>query len=394
MSVTEIHPAALAMILLGVILSVSIFADVIADRTPVPRISVLVLVGLGVALIHQGLLGQDSGELLDGLSEPLIKLALVMVAFLLGSELTLDRLKATGSLILVLSITVVLSSALVVGTGLWLLGFAPALAIALGAISVATDPAAVAESIRERGETGLRARLLLGIVAIDDAWGILTFGLGMAILGWLLSSEPETALLHAGWELGGAALLGTVLGLPAAFLTGRLSPGRPTQVEAIALMLLMAGLSAWLGVSEILTAMVAGMWVANGSRHHTQSFREVEYIEWPFLVFFFVLSGASIQLDALDQALGLTLAYLVLRFLGRFLGGWLGVQLPSLRDQPLPRNLGLALTPQAGVAIGMALLAAERYPNELAHLLPAVIASTLVFEAIGPWLVTRVLRRA
>jgi len=75
MLITEINPAALAMILLGVILSLSILADVIADRTAVPRISVLVLVGLGVALVQQGLLGQDSGQLLGGLSEPLIKLA-------------------------------------------------------------------------------------------------------------------------------------------------------------------------------------------------------------------------------------------------------------------------------------------------------------------------------
>jgi len=291
----------------------------------------------------------------------------------------------------VLSVTVVLSSALVVGTGLLLLGFAPPLAIALAAISVATDPAAVSESIRERGDTRLRARLLLGIVAIDDAWGVLTFGLAMALLGWLLTNEPDTALWHAGWELGGAILLGSLLGLPMAWLTGRLSPGRPTQVEAIAVILLLAGLSSWWQVSEILTAMVAGVWVANGSSHHTQSFREVEYIEWPFLVFFFVLSGASIQLDALDQALGLTLAYLALRLLGRFVGGWLGVRLAPLRNQVLPPTLGLALTPQAGVAIGMALLASERYPNELTHLLPAVITSTLVFEALGPWLVRRVL---
>jgi len=389
----SIEPVAISMVLLGLILSLSILADVVADRTAVPRISILVLVGLGIALVNQLILGNASDVLLDGWSEPLIKLALVMVAFLLGSDLTLKGLKATGPLILALSFTVVLSSALVVGAGLLALGFPIALALALAAVSVATDPAAVSETLREQRDARPGARILLGVVAIDDAWGILVYGLCMALLGWLLTKDPSTALMHAGWELGGAAILGTAIGLPAAWLTGRLSPGRPTQVEAIAVILLLTGLSVWLGVSEILSAMVAGMWVANCSSHHTQSFKEVEYIEWPFLVFFFVLSGASIRLDILDQALALTAAYMLLRLLGRFIGGWLGCQLPGVRASGLPSSVGLALTPQAGVAIGMALLAVERFPEQMAGLMPAVIASTLVFETMGPWLVRRVLAR-
>lgn len=380
------------LILLGLILSISILADTVASRTRLPRISLLVLVGVGVAVVQQVWLGQEGGRPLEGLGEPLIQVALVMVAFLLGGELTLDRLRSAGRLIFIVSFAVLLVSVAVVGLGLMLLGYPMLVAVSLAAISVATDPAEVREVIQEKNDTRLPARLLLGIVAIDDAWGILTFGLAMALLGWQLSGEAGGALLLSLWELGGAMLLGLAIGGPAVWLTGRLRPGEPTLVEALALILLLSGLAEWLEVSGLLAAMLAGALVANLSRHHTRSFNEIEHIEWPFLVFFFVLSGASIDLRYLGSAVWLTLAYIALRALGRYLGGVAGGGLVRTREMPLPRDIGLALTPQAGIAMGMALLVSERYPEHGPTLLSAVVASTVVFEVLGPFMVRRVLR--
>ncbi|WP_104203974.1 cation:proton antiporter [Billgrantia saliphila] len=391
-AIEHLDPATTNLILLGIILSLSILADTVASRTRLPRISLLVLVGVAVAVVQQLGFGRMGGSPLDGLSEPLIQVALVMVAFLLGGELTLERLRATGALIALVSLAVLGVGVLAVGVGLLLLGFPLLVAVSLAAISVATDPAEVREVIREKNDTRLRARVLMGIVAIDDAWGILVFGLAMALLGWQVSGDGMAALLDAAWELGGALLLGTAIGVPAAWLTGRLRPGEPTQVEAVALILLLAGFAEWLDVSALLAAMVAGALVANLSTHHTRSFNEIEYIEWPFLVFFFVLSGASIDLRYLGQAAGLTLAYIALRALGRYLGGLLGSYLARPWGASLPRDIGLALTPQAGIAMGMALLVAERYPEHGPVLLSAVVASTVVFEVIGPLLVRRVLR--
>ncbi len=379
------------LILLGVILSLSIFADALANRTRLPRVSLLVLVGVGVAMVQQWGLDQPGGQPLAGLSEPLIHVALVMVAFLLGGELTLRRLRNIGALIMLLSLTVLMTGMAVVGVGLLLLGFPLVVAVSLAAISVATDPAEISETVHERGDTRLRARLLLGIVAIDDAWGILFFGLAMALLGWRLAGDGTLALLQASWELGGALVLGAIVGLPAAWLTGRLKPGEPTQVEAIAVILLLAGFSLWFEVSALLAAMFAGALVANLSSHHSRSFNEIEHIEWPFLVFFFVFSGASIDLSYLGSAIWLTLAYIVLRLSGRYLGGVLGGYLVR-RQASLPHDIGLALTPQAGIAMGMALLVAERFPDYGTLMLSTVVVSTVFFELLGPFLVRHVLR--
>ncbi len=393
---SAVHAGAIDLAVLGVILAASILADTISRRTHLPRISLLVLVGILFAAVRQYVFDANGVPPIGALSEPLIDLALVMVAFLLGGDLSLRRLRTIGAMIFTVSLAVVTTSAVVVGAGLWLAGFPVVIAVSLAAISMATDPAAVREAVREhavrKGNSRVVRQVLLGVVAIDDVWGVLGFGLAMAVLGWIMAGDGATALAAASWELGGALTLGAAIGIPAAWLTGRLRPGEPTQVEALAVVLLLAGLSSWLQVSSLVAAMFAGFMVVNLSRHHTRSFREIEHIEWPFLVFFFVLAGASIDLTDARAALSLSFAYIMLRLAARYAGGRLGVRMLNGGSAGLPKNIGLALTPQAGVAMGMALLVAERYPASAPLLVSVAVVSTAFFELIGPLLARRVLR--
>jgi NhaP-type Na+/H+ or K+/H+ antiporter len=380
------------MVVLGLILVGSLITDTIARRTRLPRISLLVLGGLAFAGFQQLILGRPAQPPLGGLREPLISVALVMVAFLLGGDFTRERIRSVGKPVLVLSMTVAVVGTAVVAGGLVAATYPVTLALALAAISVATDPAAVVTAIRGPNQDSRLARVLQGIVAIDDIWGVLMFGLSMAFLGWLSGGTAASALAHAIYELGGGVCLGAAMGLPAAWLTGRLRAGEPSRTEALALILLIAGLSDWLEVSELLAAVVAGCVVANMAPHHEYSFSEIEGIEWPFLVFFFVLAGASIDLRALPSVMPLLGAYIGLRLLGRYLGARTGIKLLGASGSGLNPHLGLALTPQAGVAMGMALLAKERLPEQAEPILATVVAGTIVFETIGPVLIARVLR--
>lgn len=383
--------SALIVTVLGVFLIASISVDGICQRTGLPRISGLVLLGVGFAAIQQYLGLPPGADTLGALTDPLVTIALVMVAFLLGGDLGFRQLSALGRPIMIISAVLAIVTAAVVMAGLAGLGFPITVAILLAAIATATDPAAVQQVTRQAGAQSPRIRLVLGIVAIDDAWGILAFGLALATVGLLTTGDGLSALTTATWELGGAVILGAAIGFPAAWLTGRLQPGEPTQAEAIAIVLLIAGLSEWLGVTPLLTAIVAGMVVANRSPHHNRTFREIENIEWPFLVFFFVLAGASIRFDNVLSVLPLAVVYIVLRTAGRWLGGWVGKSLASADDRMAPRDLGIALTPQAGVAMGMALLAAEKLPEVGQELVAAAVLSTVFFELVGPVVARKVL---
>lgn len=139
----------------------------------------------------------------------------------------------------------------------------------------------------------------------------------------------------------------------------------------------------WLEVSFLISAMVMGACVSAFARHHEYPFHAIQNIEWPFMSLFFVLAGARLDIAAL-QALGILGAvYIASRILGKITGAWLGGTLAHA-DIGTRRWMGLAMLPQAGVSIGMALIAATQFPQYEQTLLTIVISSTIFFEIIGP----------
>lgn len=381
---------AITLTTLGVLLLLGLVTETLGRRTPLPRVTLLLIFGF--------LIGRSVFDLLPSLSEKwfhvVADMALVMVGFLLGGKLTIPSMRRHGRLVLWISVTSVVATAAVMLVGLLLIGLRLDIALLLAGIAPATAPAATADVVHEARAHGRFSRTLLGIVAVDDAWGLILFSL-MLTAAHVCGEQGVTGLpLVAGaWELGGALILGIGLGIPMAYLTGRIQPGEPTLVEALGVVFLCGGIAIWLGVSFILASMVLGSVVANLARHHTRPFHAIEGIEWPFMILFFVLAGASLRIDALYHV-GLTgAAYVILRVTGRFLGAWMGGVIT--RAGPVVRRwMGMALMPQAGVALGMALVATERCPNVGGIILTVVIAATVVFELIGPVLTRIALVRA
>ena len=377
------------LVAIGILFLAGLLLDKIGRIVHVPRVTLLILLGT--------LLGPPVLDLLPhSFNEPnefYAPTALTMVAFLLGGTLSPETLKAHGREIVIISLTLVAVSIVIVATGLWLIGLPVGIAVLLGGLSAATDPAATHDVITQTGARGRFAGNLLGIVAIDDAWGLLAFSVALTVTGILLDQNAVMALVHGGREVGGAVLLGLAIGLPAAFLTGRIKPGEPTLIEAVGLVFLCSGLALYFGFSFLLTGMVCGATIVNLARHHERPFYEIERIEWPFMLLFFVLAGASLKTANLAEIAYICAAYCVLRALARLLGGWLGGRLAGLPPTE-SRLTGLGLMPQAGVAIGMALVAGERFPEIGEDLLAVAVASTIAFEIIGPFLTQIALRRA
>ena len=135
-----------------------------------------------------------------------------------------------------------------------------------------------------------------------------------------------------------------------------------------------------------------GCVIANRAKHHKYPFHALEGVESIFLVIFFVLAGVMLDLEALMKVGVLGAAYVLSRAVGKCLGGWLGGKVAGV--DPLTKNwIGLAMLPQAGVAIGMALVASIQLPEYEQVMLPVVISSTILFEIIGPVLTRQAIRR-
>ena len=375
--------------ILGILFLVGLAADLIGRFTFLPRVTLLILGGLAIGPAGFSLLPE---RFLEDWFPALTGIALALIGFLLGQQISVAELKKRGTTIVGISLCKVVGAWLAVGLALLVVGVNPVVAMLLAGIAPATAPAATYDVVHESGATGQFAETLLSIVAVDDVWGLLIFIVMMAFAGVLIGDAAVSSGIALGLtEIGGSIALGFTLGLPMAYLTGRIRPGEPTLAEGLGFVLLAAGTAEWLGLSPILTTMVMGGTVASLAKHHERPFHAIEGIEWPFMILFFVLAGASLEIGALRLVGGLAAVYILARGIGIYIGTRFGGRLAGASLQ-LRRWLGAALFPQAGVAIGMALLASQRFPEVASVILPVVLASTIFLEIVAPIITRQALR--
>lgn len=368
------------LLTLGGILLLGLFTSELGRRTFLPRVTLLLIFGAIIGPEVLNIIPQVFSERF----ELAANMALLMVGFLLGGKLTRYSFTHSVNKILWISISAAILTTIIVSVGLIWLGVTTEIAILLGCIASATAPAAILDVTLESNYKGSLQKLLLSIVALDDAWALMLFSLGMAIVTSINGISKEASpLLEAFYEISGAVVLGLVIGFPAAYLTGRIRRGQPILTEALGLMFLCGGLALWLNVSFLIASMVMGAIITNFAKHHDYPFHAIEGIEWPFMVVFFVLACASLEFSALRDIGLIGIVYIACRIVGKYVGAWLGGH-ASHTEQPTKNWIGIALLPQAGVAIGMALVAANQFPEYRQVLLSIVISSTVIFEIIGP----------
>ncbi len=378
-------------ITLGATFLLGLAADAIGRRTSLPRVTLLIILGFLIGPEALDLLPPEEAILFDLAAS----IALTMVGFLLGERV--GHLLAEGGAreMLLISAFVVFFTTVVVGVGLVAIGLPVVFALLLAGIAPATDPAATVDVVDSMGAKGRFSKLLLAIVAVDDAWGVLVFSVLLSVAG-LLAGNGEGLLepLLAGiWEIGGALALGGILGVVMAKVSGRILPGEPTRLEALGFIFLLCGAALAIEVSFILAAMTLGLVVSFTAKHHESAFHEIKRLELPFMILFFVLAGAHFELASLTTVGLAGACYVAFRTLGRVLGGWCGGGIAG-SDVLTRRWTGLALMPQAGVAIGMALLAAQEFPGHADELMQITIGATVLFELLGPILTRLAVSRA
>lgn len=353
-------------------------------RLGLPRI--VAYVGVGVAF-SPDVLGDRVGFSVAGWSDLATQLALGMIAFLIGGSLRVQSLRRLGPLVLLTTLGESFGAVLAVTLGLLVIipeGQVSALsvALALGAIAATTDPAATVAVIHQYRARGPTSEALLGIAGLDDAVGVIVFAVVAAILA---GGGLGLAAVQAAHEIGGALALGGAGGVA----LGRLGPRLGDELAlplVLSAVLLVLGLAEALGASPLLAAMAFGFTARATCRvHDDRLFGPLERGEEVIFLAFFAIAGSHFRLRIFVDNLPWIGAYVLLRAVGKVAGAALGARLGGATPAQV-RWIGLALVPQAGVAIGLALTLA-RLPALAAigpTLVNVVLGAAILYELIGP----------
>jgi len=373
------------LLTLGLLFLIGLAAHEAGKRTNIPRVTLLLLLGALASPNALDIVPHHLQHWFPAVSQ----IALCMVGFLLGEQFVYRTLARSGKIVWNVTVFESVSASVFVFITLYLLGAPLILAILLAGIAPASAPAATMDVIRESHLKGLLPAILLKVVAIDDAFGIFLFALCLAAAEFI-SGSPALYLdfFKAIWEILGAILIGCAVGWPMAKLTGRLSSGEPTLIEALGFVLLNGGLTQLLGASYLLSSIVLGAVVANFARHHTRPFHAIEGISTPLLIVFFFMAGFQFDISQFTVIGYIGAAYIIARSIGKIFGGYLGAHIAGA-DKVVTNHIGWCLLPQAGVALGLALMAADRHPEYASQLLSLLVGTTIVFELFGP-LLTRI----
>ena len=310
-----------------------------------------------------------------------------MVAFSLGANFLWREFRKVGREVIVISIAAVAVVSLFVSLALFLIGQPVSIAIILGAIATATAPMATIMVIREYRAKGSFTSMLLEIVAVDDAWGIIVFAIAVSVTKAItfpgIENALAAALIGVVREIFGALVLGAILGTLLSFLSRYSKTQMESLIFTVGFIMIGTGVSLKLGCSPLLSNMAMGVVVINLTRRHIL-FDVLRRIDWPLYLLFFVLCGASLQLPLLKGLSMMGIVYVIARILGKYAGAYLGGKITHAEEK-VKKYLGLGLIPQAGVALGLAIIAKAEFPLYGNLILTTIIATTIIFELIGPF---------
>ena len=348
-------------------------------------------------------LGFNTAAQVDSL-KIITQTALGFIAFTIGNEFRLSQLKATGAKAITIGILQAVIATVFVDITLIVLHLLfPSLisipcAITLGAIASATAPAATLMVVRQYKADGPLTRLLMLVVAIDDAVGLVLFSVSFGIATALSAGHVSVVavvvepIVEVVLSLGLGAVMGWLLNWVEQFFHSR----SKRMSISVAFVMLTVGLSMiefdvggiHCGFSLLLVCMMTGTIFCNICSTSEELMGRIDGWTTPVNVLFFVISGAELDLNVLAQPVTLLVGvlYIIARTAGKYYGAAFSCRLTG-QSKPITDHLGITLLPQAGVALGMAITATALPDGALAR--NVVLFSVLVYELVGPALTKR-----
>ncbi|HAH63423.1 MAG TPA: cation/H(+) antiporter [Treponema sp.] len=347
-----------------------------------PNVTGYILSGILIGPFCLHLIPQTIIDGMDFVSD----IALAFIAFGVGKYLKLSSLRESGSRIIFLTFCEALVAAAAVSILMIFAFHLPvSFALILGATGSATAPASTIMTIRQYKAKGTFVTTLLQVVALDDAVALIAFSLCTAVAQTLNSGvrlNPGVFLYPIALNLLMIVTSGLFGWIFCKIITEK-SSNFDRLILALLCILLITGICDSLDVSPLLSCMAFGTVYAN-KNHDKKMFRQINSFAQPFFILFFVHSGMSLDITSLRTAGIIGIAYFFVRIIGKYAGAFVG-SIATRAPSEIRNYLGLALIPQAGVSIGLAVLGQRILPAAMGSLLSVIIlSSSVLYEMIGP----------
>lgn len=375
--------------------AVMLFAGFLMTRLTkllrLPNVTAYIITGILIGPVVLNLIPSPVVQGMDFLSD----IALAFIAFSTGQYFRLSTMRSNGPKVIVITMMeAMLSSILVFILSYFILHLPLEFSAVLCALASTTASASTMMTIRQTGAHGDFVDTLLQVVALDNVVGLLAYSVSIAIAtasmgsgGFGIKEAAAPILINIG-----VLILGGIFGLILKLLIRSKRTTDNRLIISLALLFAFCGICSLLDISPLLGCMSMGMVYRNLAKDDAL-FMQIDYFDPPILLLFFVRSGIQFDLNALIHPSGLLgniplltigILYFVVRILGKYGGAFIG-SLAVRKDKRVRNYVGLALIPQAGVAIGLAALGARTLGGEIGSSLQTIIlASSVLYELTGP----------
>lgn len=371
----------IVLLSLSVILLAGFLLTRITKLAKLPNVTGYIIAGI---LIGPYVLNIVPHEMVDNMGF-ISDIALAFIAFGVGRFFKKETFKETGFGVIVITLLESLLAGIVVSLSMhFIFHLSWNFNLLLGAIATATAPASTMVTIRQYHARGNFVNTLLQVVAFDDAVCLIAFSLVSAFVNANVGADVSTVDIVMPVIYNIVALaIGFISGV---ILSRIITPKRSEDnrlILTISLLLGIAGFCAAVDISPLLSCMLFGTTYINMTKDK-ELYKQVERFSPPILSIFFVVSGMNLDINSFSTLGIIGVAYFVIRIVGKYLGAYLGCVIAKTTKE-VTNYLGLALIPQAGVAIGLAFLGQRILPESMGNmLLTIILSSSVLYELIGP----------
>ena len=384
---------------LGIILILGFLMTRLTKLLKLPSVIAYLVVGI---LIGPCVIDLIPGEFITR-SSFISDVALVFVAFTAGEFFKFGVIKKSlGKAIVITAIESVVTFALIFVLCFLVFRLEAPFSLVLASLASATAPTSTIMTIKQTGSKGNYVTTLLEILAIDGVFALILYTISISI--FMGTADGGTLnFTDIAWPLFKMVIclvIGVIFGFVLRFMISSKRTVGNRLIIVVAVLLLFCGVCSLFNQSPLLGGIAIGTIYTNMCKNEDEKkvFAQVNYFMPPIMLVFFVRSGMSLDFSVFAKSSTLTtvpfivivLAFLVIRFAGKYGGTFLGGVVTAQPKES--RNfLGFGLIPQASVAIALATMASmtigslgESYDGYATALLAIILASSIIFELIGP----------